>query len=59
MLTGMLAVRNLCGERHDLWEVNTDRSYPEEWMVPAGHTSTTTASAETRRHPMVGSQRHL
>jgi protoporphyrinogen oxidase len=37
MLTGMLAVRNLCGERHDLWEVNTDRSYAEEWMVPAGH----------------------
>jgi hypothetical protein len=33
MLTAMLAVRNLQGERHDLWEVNTERSYHEE--VPA------------------------
>jgi protoporphyrinogen oxidase len=30
MLTGMLAVRNLLGERHDLWEVNTEHSYHEE-----------------------------
>jgi protoporphyrinogen oxidase len=30
MLTAMLAVRNLQGERHDVWEVNTDRSYHEE-----------------------------
>jgi protoporphyrinogen oxidase len=31
MLTGMLAVRNLLGEDHDLWSVNTDRSYYEEF----------------------------
>jgi protoporphyrinogen oxidase len=30
MLTGMLAVRNLFGERHDLWEVNADDAYHEE-----------------------------
>jgi protoporphyrinogen oxidase len=31
MVTGMLAVRNLAlGERHDLWEVNTDQDYQEE-----------------------------
>jgi len=30
MLTGMLAVRNLLGEHHDLWNVNTERSYYEE-----------------------------
>ena len=30
MLTGILAVRNLSGERHDLWDVNTDRSYYEQ-----------------------------
>lgn len=31
MLTGMLAVRNLClGEKHDLWSVNTDQEYHEE-----------------------------
>lgn len=30
MLTAMLAVKNLFGEVHDLWEVNTERSYYEE-----------------------------
>src|SRR5262249_740571 len=30
MLTAMLAVRNLMGEQHDLWNVNTERSYHEE-----------------------------
>jgi len=29
----MLAVRNLLGESHDLWHVNTDRSYYEEFMT--------------------------
>jgi protoporphyrinogen oxidase len=31
MLTGLLAARNLMGEDHDLWEVNTERSYYEEF----------------------------
>jgi protoporphyrinogen oxidase len=31
MLTGLLAVRNLFGESHDLWEVNTERSYHEQF----------------------------
>ncbi len=31
MLTGMLAVKNMLGEKHDLWEVNTERSYYEEF----------------------------
>jgi len=29
MLTGMLAARNLLGEQHDVWDVNTDDSYGE------------------------------
>jgi protoporphyrinogen oxidase len=29
MLTGMLAVRNLFGGKHDLWQVNTDESHHE------------------------------
>ncbi|MEG4317854.1 MULTISPECIES: NAD(P)/FAD-dependent oxidoreductase [unclassified Microcoleus] len=33
MLTGMLAARNLLGEKHDLWDVNTERSYYEEFSV--------------------------
>ncbi|MBT5872636.1 MAG: NAD(P)/FAD-dependent oxidoreductase [Candidatus Latescibacteria bacterium] len=33
MLSAMLAVRNLQGESHDLWNVNTERSYYEEFMT--------------------------
>jgi protoporphyrinogen oxidase len=35
MLTAMLAVRNLAGERHDVWNVNVERSYHEEFKTPA------------------------
>ncbi|MBW4650310.1 MAG: NAD(P)/FAD-dependent oxidoreductase [Kastovskya adunca ATA6-11-RM4] len=31
MLTAMLAARNILGEKHDLWNVNTERSYYEEF----------------------------
>jgi protoporphyrinogen oxidase len=30
MLTAMLAVRNILGESHDLWQVNTEEEYHEE-----------------------------
>jgi protoporphyrinogen oxidase len=30
MLTGMLAVKNIFGEKHDLWSVNVDKEYLEE-----------------------------
>ncbi len=41
MLTAILAVRNVFGERHDLWEVNTERSYHESFVVeePQRHTN--------------------
>jgi protoporphyrinogen oxidase len=35
MLTAMLAVRNLLGESHDVWNVNTERSYHEEVRIPS------------------------
>jgi protoporphyrinogen oxidase len=35
MLTAMLAVRNLAGEQHDVWNVNVERSYHEEFKTPA------------------------
>ncbi|MBE9041449.1 NAD(P)/FAD-dependent oxidoreductase [Oscillatoriales cyanobacterium LEGE 11467] len=31
MLTGMLAAKNILGEDHDLWNVNVERSYHEEF----------------------------
>ncbi|WP_017296386.1 NAD(P)/FAD-dependent oxidoreductase [Geminocystis herdmanii] len=33
MLTGLLAAKNILGEKHDLWEVNTERSYYEEFRT--------------------------
>lgn len=33
MLTAMLAVKNIMGERHDIWSVNTERSYHEEIRI--------------------------
>jgi len=34
MLTAMLAVQNIFGKKYDLWTVNTERSYYEEFVVP-------------------------
>ncbi len=34
MLTGMLAARNLVGERHDVWRVNADHAYGEAAPQP-------------------------
>ena len=31
MLTGMLAARNVLGQMHDLWDINVERSYHEEF----------------------------
>lgn len=33
MLCGLLAAKNVLGEEHDLWDVNTERSYHEEQVV--------------------------
>jgi len=39
MLTGLLAARNILGERHDLWSVNTERSYYETFITADPDTS--------------------
>jgi protoporphyrinogen oxidase len=46
MLTGILAVRNLMGEEHDLWEVNTERSYHEDFV-----TADKAAGQSSQPHP--------
>ena len=33
MLTAMLAARNILGQNHDLWDVNVERSYHEEFQT--------------------------
>ncbi|MBW4645955.1 MAG: NAD(P)/FAD-dependent oxidoreductase [Goleter apudmare HA4340-LM2] len=37
MLTGLLAAKNVLGEEHDLWEVNTERSYYEDFSTEAAN----------------------
>ena len=32
MLTGLLAARNIAGDKHDVWSVNTERSYYETFL---------------------------
>jgi protoporphyrinogen oxidase len=46
MLTGLLAVKNLAGERHDLWNVNTERSYYEEFSMGRAEASPGRPGAE-------------
>ncbi len=36
MLSAMLAARNILGEDHDVWSVNVDRAYHEEFEVKSG-----------------------
>ncbi|MBA3342523.1 MAG: NAD(P)/FAD-dependent oxidoreductase [Gemmatimonadaceae bacterium] len=45
MYTAMLAVENMNGANHDLWEVNTDLEYHEEQRVEAPAAARTTAAA--------------
>ena len=35
MLTGLMAARNVLGEQHDIWAVNTDQTYGEAGAMPA------------------------
>ena len=34
MLTALLAARNVLGERHDVWSVNTEEEYQEAQATP-------------------------
>ena len=36
MLSAMLAARNIVGEDHNVWDVNVERSYHEEFQVKGG-----------------------
>jgi len=48
MLSAMLAARNILGENHDVWTVNVERSYHEEFEVkkPAKPSMKTALAAE-------------
>ncbi|WP_013334391.1 NAD(P)/FAD-dependent oxidoreductase [Gloeothece verrucosa] len=45
MLAGLLAAENIMGAKHDLWKVNTERSYQEEFVVKQSKTKTLTLAS--------------
>ncbi|MDQ6888393.1 MAG: NAD(P)/FAD-dependent oxidoreductase [Gemmatimonadota bacterium] len=53
MLTAMMAVDNMRGASHDLWEVNTDFEYHEEQRL-TDDDPLAKSGADTGRPPMVG-----
>jgi hypothetical protein len=44
MLSAMLAARNILGEKHDVWTVNVERSYHEEFELSKNRTQTALAA---------------
>jgi protoporphyrinogen oxidase len=56
MLTAMLAVRNLFGERHDLWALNTDDEYGEEVAREPADGASKVGSAEGGLQEVAGTQ---
>ena len=52
MLTGLMAAKNILGEDHDLWDVNAERSYAEEFTTsrsdqkPASHQTKSALAAK-------------
>ncbi len=45
MLTAMYAAQNILGSTNDLWDVNVERSYHEEFQVPQGKEKTADGKA--------------
>ena len=45
MLTAFYAARNLYGANYDLWDVNVERSYHEEFQIPKDKSGVSARSA--------------
>ncbi len=48
MLAAMLSARNILGESHDIWSVNVERSYHEEFVVDKKKSTRGELTAENR-----------
>lgn len=46
MLSAMFAARNILGANHDVWDVNVERSYHEEFVVPKKSVASSTVTAK-------------
>lgn len=56
MLTAMLAAKNLLGERHDVWNVNVERSYHEEFVTDTANDATSGQRAAVPAEAMHGAE---
>jgi hypothetical protein len=52
MLCGLYAARNLMGASHDIWDVNTERSYYEEQQVERQVDSADAARSPLQSQPV-------
>ncbi len=57
MLSAMYAARNILGEDHDVWHVNVERSYHEEFERPRGRLAAN-GSAKASRGPRRSQDKH-
>ncbi len=44
MLSALLAAENIMGAKHNLWQVNTERSYHEDFVTKDNKRSTVASS---------------
>ena len=52
MLTGALAARNVLGANHDIWNVNIERSYHEEFSGEKQSAASAVALNNLRANPI-------
>src|SRR5690606_30906300 len=57
MLTAMLAVENFYGAKHDLWSVNVERSYHEDFTTSSERKSAEEAATSDPRRELVGTKK--
>lgn len=51
MMSGLLAAKNLLGGSHDLWNINTEQEYHEDYTPQELHQIEQEADAEPAKKP--------
>jgi hypothetical protein len=59
MMTGLLAVENILGANYDLWEVNADQEYQEEFQGERSEGLGRSLAELAAGQPMVPERIHL
>jgi hypothetical protein len=53
MMTGLLAAKNILGANYDLWKVNVEQEYQEEFVEEEGQASGHSLAALVSNQPLV------